>query len=277
MTGFLHLYSQEWILGRKRFEIRFDTRWRWNEDLGYMKANLLSLVSFTFIVSILSVSANAAGILDRRHIQVNGSCTTQVVPDRAASTLSSEFKEKDVASASKKATETYERVREAIKALNLKDLELSTQHYQVSEWDEWQKNSRVHLGYRVSIGLRVSTSEVSRMGEVFAIAAREKLKDVGHLSLFLSNEKREKEHLECLKKAAADSRVKAEKLASGLGISLGSVLQVQEQYANITSPMANVMRGKMMMEDAAAGGRPAGVESGTVDFQVQVSTWFEAK
>ncbi|MBL7715750.1 MAG: SIMPL domain-containing protein [Bdellovibrionales bacterium] len=230
-----------------------------------------------FSVFILSQEVWGSSVLDRKHIQVTGSCTSQVVPDRASTVLSSEFKEKDVATATRKASETYERIREAVRKLGLKDLQMTTHHYQVSEWTEWHKDTQKLLGYQVSIGLKVSTSEISRMGEIFAIAGAEKIKDIGSLALFLSHEKRDAEQLDCLKKAAADSRLKAERLALGLGVGLGSVLQIQEQYTNMAQPEA------MAMADASGGfrgkraGNPIGIEAGVIHLSVSVSSWFEVR
>ncbi|MBU6376123.1 MAG: SIMPL domain-containing protein [Bdellovibrionales bacterium] len=178
--------------------------------------------------SLLMCSSSSQAESEVRKVTVSGKCSRNVTPDRGAMVLTAEFRDDDLKTASRRATEAYERTRDAVKKLNLKDLDLKTVEYSMGEVREWEKNKSVFKGYRARMGLRVATSQVDRLGELIAIASREGLKDVGALQSFLSDSKQISEQVGCLQDAAGDARIKAEKLASSLGASLGEVLRISE-------------------------------------------------
>src|SRR4051812_41761123 len=114
------------------------------------------------LLALLPFSALAVD----REVSVSGACTHNVVADRGAIVLTADFTEADLKSAAKKATDTYEHTRDAIKRLNLENLELQTVEYNLAEAKEWVKDRMVSKGFRARMGLKVSTSQTSRLGEV---------------------------------------------------------------------------------------------------------------
>lgn len=128
----------------------------------------------------------AAPVSELRRITVSGVCQREVTPDRGAVTLTAEARDSDLKVAAQKATSSYERVRDAIKKLNLQDLELRTVEYTMGEVREWENQKNVFKGFRSRLGLRVVTSQVDKLGEVISLATREGLKEVGGLQSFLS-------------------------------------------------------------------------------------------
>lgn len=185
------------------------------------------ILSFA-LVTLTSFSLFAAEATSTRQVMVSGECNHVVSPDRGSITLTVEFQNMDLSKATKQAAESYERLAEAIKKLRLDNFNLRTSEYSVNEVRQWEKDREVMKGYRARMGLWVSTSEISKIGEIIAIASKEKVKDVNSLQTYLSDEKQLQEEMSCLSEAAKNARMKAEKLASALGAKLGDVLMMNE-------------------------------------------------
>ena len=208
-----------------------------------------------------------------RSISVTGTCTRQATPDRGSITVTANFQEASIRDASSKSTRAYENAKAAIQKLNLEHLELMTSTYQLSEVREWEKDKSVFKGYRARIGLRVTTSEVARVGEVIAIGAREGLKETDQLNLFLSDEKAAKERALCLKTAAEDARSKAVKLAEALNTTVGEPLSISESSSHFTPPP--IAFGGMESLRASSDAVPAPkLEGGQQTITVNVSVSF---
>lgn len=225
------------------------------------------------IVTLLGLSGASRQAQARdRDVTVSGECTRQVTPDRGMITVTADIRDSDLKSAAKKATEAYERVREGVKRLGLENLEMRTSEYNLAEVREWEKDRQVSKGFQARMGLRVSTSQAQRLGEVIALAAREGLREVGQLQPYLSEEKQQKERLECLKAAAENARAKAERLAGTLGAKVGEALQVQE-ISSGDMPRPQPMRMEVMAKSARAM-EPPSVEVGQQDLSVSVQVKF---
>jgi hypothetical protein len=196
-----------------------------------------------------------------------------VTSDRAALVVTAEATDPDLKAATRASTRSYERVREAVQKLGLENLELTTSEYSVQEAREWKKDTSVFKGYRVRMGLRVSTSQVQKIGEVIAVAAREEIRDVGGLTTYLSEERRLREHLACLEEASANARARAEKLAAALGARLGEVLSVSEEEAPSSYRPLDVMTAMKAMDGADTASAPS-VEPGVQELAIGIDASF---
>ncbi|MBS1985553.1 MAG: SIMPL domain-containing protein [Bdellovibrionales bacterium] len=211
-----------------------------------------------------------------RAVHVSGTCSRQAIPDRGALTLTSEATAPDLQSAAKLATQSYEKLRTDIKKLQLADVVLETSEYRLEEAREWVKDHNVSKGFRARMGLRVTSSAIERLGEVMALAATHKIRDVGSLETFLSQNKLKEEQLACLEEAARDARTRAEKLASSLGARVGEVLSLRESWNHSPSqPMPMGARGGMALMKAADSA--PSVDAGTQTLNVNVEASFALK
>src|SRR5437870_3236892 len=130
-------------------------------------------IFITIVISLIFSSSLWAAEHPLEHlISVSGDCLRSVSHDRASITLTAESLNKDMKVASQEASTTYEKVREAIKRLDLKNAEFQTTEFSVQEQREWEKNSSVFKGYKAKMGLVISTSDLKRLGDVISIAAK---------------------------------------------------------------------------------------------------------
>lgn len=187
-----------------------------------------------------------------RQVHVGGHCVRSVLPDRGSVTVTVSVLDRDLKAASRQASLTYERLKQAIEKLPLADPALTTSEYSVREERSWEKDKQVPKGFRARLGLRVVTSSIDKLGEVLALAAREGVQDVGGLQTFLSDEKRLKEQMECLRQAAENARAKADKLAVSLGARVAEVLSIREQGVGGLPGPAPLAASMMALEDSAA-------------------------
>lgn len=225
------------------------------------------------VISSLGLPAAGAAASSPRQVTVSGICKRSVTSDRASIIVAAEFRDRELRSAAKKATEAYEKVRDAVKKLALENLELRTSEYSVQNIREWEKDKLVSKGFQARMGLYVATSEVGRLGEVIAIAAREGMQDVGTLSSFLSPARLLHEQTECLEEAAKNARVKAERLAGALGAKVGKVDVINESWS-VDAPQPRPMAKSMMMDESARSMAPPSLEGGKEDLSVTVQATF---
>lgn len=181
---------------------------------------------FVFCLSFLAISSHAA--VTERTITVSGKCLRKVSPDRGTVTLVAEFTEKTSALASKKAMETYEGLRKAIVKMNLKDVEMQTSEYNVQEVYDYENNKRVSRGMKASLGLQVSTSEISRLGDLIALSSKFEINRVENLSTYLSRELTKTSEEACLTDAVKNARDKAEKMGVAAQAKIGEVQLIEE-------------------------------------------------
>lgn len=241
-----------------------------------MKNHILSFA----IVTLTSFSLLAAEAPAPRQVMVSGECNHVVSPDRGSITLTVEFKNMDLSKATKEAADSYERVTSAIKRLNLKNFNLRTSEYSVNEVRTWENNKEVMKGYQARMGVWVSTSDIQRIGEIIAIASKEKVKDVNSLQTYLSDEKQLQEEVACLEDAAKNARLKAEKLAIALNARLGEVLMMNETGKTLPQwPRPMMMQksfGMRAMAMDAAESAPS-VEAGQQNLSLSVQVAFGLK
>lgn len=225
-------------------------------------------------LGFLFVSTTGAQAAVERRITVSGSCVKRVTPDRGAISAVAEAQDADLRVATREATKIYERLRDDVKKLGLKDLELQTSEYNVQEIREWTKDKYISRGFRARMGLMVTTSEISRIGEVIAVTSRLQVKDVGQLQVFLSAEKLRLEKFACLESATQDARSKAEQMIRSLGAKLGKIETLTEldQSADRISPMMMMASAKSVRSESDM--LPPSVEAGNREIQVSVQAAF---
>lgn len=225
-------------------------------------------------LALLWIATSLHAAPDVRAISVSGQCMRRVTADRGAVTLVAQFKDKNASVAAKKAADTYEKLRAAVQKLKLKDLELQTTEYTIQENFDHKNGRSISNGTQASMGLQVVTSEISRLGEVTALAPKFDIQRAEGLMTFLSREKSKAQAEECLIEAIQNARDKAAKMAKAADSSVGEVLSIDENGAP-SNPMP-MMAKSMMMADAVAESAPR-IESRSEEIQVSVLVKFALK
>lgn len=224
------------------------------------------------LLFILSLSIfSLASLAETPQIQVQGNCEIKVTPDRGSIVFTAENQFKDQKTAVKKTNDQINSLKEEIKKLGLKDLELKNINYAVYPVRDYEKERYVDKGVRASLGLEVTTSEIPRIGEAMMKASQVGIQNVGSLFTFLSLEKSQQEYLKCLDIAADDAKGKARQLAKKLGFKIGDVILLNE-VPNIPRPIPEHRVAMKTMMDSAPQ-----IEAGTQNYSTNIQITFSIK
>lgn len=224
------------------------------------------------LIFILGLSIfSLASLAETPQIQVQGNCEIKVTPDRGSIVFTAENQFKDQKTAVKKTNVQINSLKEEIKKLGLKDLELKNINYAVYPVRDYEKERYVDKGVRASLGLEVTTSEIPRIGEAMMKASQVGIQNVGSLFTFLSLEKSQQEYLKCLDIAADDAKGKARQLAKKLGFKIGDVILLNE-VPNIPRPIPEHRVAMKTMMDSAPQ-----IEAGTQNYSTNIQITFSIK
>jgi uncharacterized protein YggE len=238
--------------------------------MTFLKSSL-----FLFSVGLIPPGAWAAS--NEEGITVTGRCLKEVAPDRGAITLTADSLDKDLKSALQRSTQAYEKAREAVKKLKLKDAQLFTQEYDVREDKQWENNKMVSKGFRARIGLKVETSEIPRLSEIFQIATNAGIRETSQLQLSLSDAKQLEVETGCLEEATRQATVKAQHVAKALKGSVGKVYWIREGGRDFSMPPMPMMGARMEKLSMAADSGGATVETRAITLRFEVTASFELK
>lgn len=225
--------------------------------------------------ALLSFLISSSVMASSSFVNVTGRCQIKVIPDQASLSFTAESLEKDQQKAVAKMTAQMNSLTEKMKALKLKDTILETSGYNVYEQRDWENNKMISKGYRASLTLTVTSSDITRMGEAISEGSKVGITNVGNLRTFLSLEKEQAEYLKCLDIAAADARAKAEQLTRKLKAKLGDVLEIFERAQS--SRPAPVYERAMMSLKSNSDAAPVSVEAGEQVLSTQIEVKFSLK
>ena len=224
---------------------------------------------------LLTLTSFAWGDSDIPQIQVQGKCEEDVVPDRGLITFTAENQSKDQKEAVNKTTAQINKLTTLLKELKLSEVEFKNTGYSVYPVREWEKEKMVNKGFRSSLSLQITTSDIPRLGEAIQKASEAGITNVGSLETFLSLKKSREEYLKCLDIASEDALQKAKQLAKKLNFKIGEVILVNETPQiehRDPVPMHSMMKGMSMAESA-----PPRIEAGTQKFATTIQVTFKIK
>jgi uncharacterized protein YggE len=225
-----------------------------------------------YAILLCLVCSSAFAAMDVPQVMVQGHCEIKVVPDRGSILFTSEHQSKDQKEAVKKTIEQMAKLKDAIKELKLEDLEFKNSEYTVYPVREYEKDRLIDKGYKASLSLELTTSQISRIGETMTKASDLGVINAQALTTFLSLEKGQKEYLKCLDIAADDAKNKAIQLGKKLGFKVGDVITLNEvpQIENTPIPIRAMMTKSL---DSA----PPQIEAGTQKYSTNIQVTFSIK
>jgi uncharacterized protein len=227
---------------------------------------------------LLFTSFAALGGEVSHSITTQGSCLKKISQDRGRVVLVTTAIGPSPQAAATDVNKNSDELRRKIGELKLGNLQLETLSYNVYEDKVYENKKYVSKGYRASLSLSVETSEIPRIGEVIAVANSKGIKQIEGLSTFVSQEKFKLEYEACLETSARNAKEKAQKIAKGLGINLGKVINVSEGN-HASQPVNRGFQQYAMAEMGVAkvGATDAGptIDSRPEDLSVTVTVTFE--
>lgn len=230
---------------------------------------------------LLATPALAQEVKIPRTITVNGLAERKVVPDEAHMTVNLSATEKKLAAAKSAHDAKLKKLLSLTKDAGIPEKHVRTQHSNVQPIYSYKndtngRNTRYFDGYRVQTNLDITVADTEKLGDLMEAvmgAGFEKNtnEEWGQLvNVYYTLSKPEKIRDEMLTEAIANAKVKAERMASAAGSSIGRVYAITEGGAPQFHPPMPMMAMKMAggVADAAMA-PPAGEQE--VNASVTVS------
>ena len=231
------------------------------------------LRTILLLAGVLLVAAAIAGVAQPRLgrsatpsagavITVTGDGTVDATPDQASFNFGVTTRGATAAEALSRNNSEARRIIDALKGAGIDAAKIQTT--QVSLWPQTSSNGNTITGYQASNSVQV-TAGLGRSGALVDAAGRAGANNVDGPSLDTAD--KSSLYAEALKKAIADAKLKAQAIADGAGLTLGTLVKVEEG-GNAAPPVP------LYAADKAAASVP--IEAGTQQIQASVTVTYSA-
>ncbi len=204
---------------------------------------------------------------DEHTISVQGEAERKVAPDLLIIGITVETEEDTADLAQGENARIADDVRAAVLALGVKEEKVKTSSYYVyplekGRWicpagypdcEDWEKEYVSDIyGWKVVHSLTVETEDLDSGGDIVDAAVDAGASDIDSVSFTLTDATKEELRKELLGEAGANAGEKAQAIAGGVGVTLGSAIYADEGYMSYPSA-----RSYDYMAEAMAGAAPA--------------------
>jgi hypothetical protein len=218
------------------------------------------------------VTALQSGAEPAAHtVSVNGIGVASAQPDVALIQVGVESINTDAGRAVQENTTSMTGVMDVLKTLDVQEKDIQTVNYTMWIEQVYDREGqptgeiRYHVVNQVQIRLR----DLTKTGELMQKALEAGANNVGGITFTVADP--EALQREAREKAIANARAKAEQLASGLGVQLGSLRQVSE-YGGLFTPVPQAV---MVEGGVGGGGGPVPVSGGEFSVSVEIQVAFD--
>ena len=184
-----------------------------------------------------------------------------VPPDRAFITLAIEARDSQPKVAQLAVAKASKTAMQALEGARLGPNALRTLSYSLQEEYDWQDRKRTLRGYVARNTIEVRIDEVTRVGEVLGIAVSTGVTSVSGLRFDTSE--REQLERQALQQAVSQARAFAVAAAAGGGVTLGAILEIQQEGGFTPGP--RVAYARSMAGDAKGAAPP--IEAGDIEIR----------
>jgi uncharacterized protein YggE len=159
-------------------------------------------------------------------ITVRGTCTEKLVPDRARLAAWVQRDAPTATAAARAAAEAYNRFEHDLRGLGLPGFVLDSNGVQTQRLTDSSSGRPRAAGFESTAGATIESSSLEGLAEAVRVAGQDGIDNVGAIQSFVSDAARDRAAADCLPRATADARAKAEALLRGLGAGLGGPVRV---------------------------------------------------
>lgn len=188
--------------------------------VGILLAIFLAVESWKVVSDITRADLNEPAI------SVSGEGKVFVKPDLGKISVGVTSEQATVIAAQKQATESANKIFEALKASGVEEKDIKTTNYSISPMYDYNEGRQRLRGYQVSQNFEVKIRDLAGAGKIIAAASGAGANQVSRLSF--TTEDPERVQAEARAKAIENARQKAEELAGRLGVRLGKITSFYE-------------------------------------------------
>ena len=217
---------------------------------------ITGIIAVTIVVLALIGYMGVNGLINMnaKTVEAQGYSSIKVTPDLVNVYFTVETKGKTAAEAKDNNSIIVDEMITALLKIGIDREEIQTQSVQIYEDMVWENNKYVSKGYKAThqINILLNTSEAGLVSDVIDAGVNAGAM-LNYINFELSTQKQNEYKALALKEAGEDARIKAQAIADGLGMKVGSLVSVSTsnyyyQPWNIYSARGGI---EMMASDVA--------------------------
>ena len=245
-------------------------------------AGASALVLMSSVAALAQTSGSSSDEKPVPALTVTGRAEVSAEPDRAVIRFGAVAQAGTAANAQQEVNKVMQAGVAAMKKLQIPDASLRTVGISLSPvYSQRPPNAAGEaarpfepkiIGYRASNTLQVELTDLKKVGPVIDAGVAAGANEVEGLSFDLRDDTQQRQ--EALRGAVKDARAKADAIASGMGVTLDSVLDVSESGVNIIQPQMEYMGYSAKMADASFA---TPVQPGQVRVEASVTVRYRLK
>jgi hypothetical protein len=245
----------------------------------YKSIRIAPIILVLVLLIVGCASGNGTGLTEERlTLSVTGYGQASGTPDLANAQLGVSIVDADIGQAINEANATIERITDAVVAQGVSSNDVLTSNYSVWSEDVYDPQTGLPTGetrYRVDINLAVTVRDVHRLGDLITVGLDAGATNISGINFTIDDTAALE--AEARSKAIADVRDRAEKLAQGLGMTLGNPISVGEGSAGAPGPIYSYgLKGDIGLGGGGVGaGMPSTLSPGQTTIGVQVTIIYE--
>lgn len=217
--------------------------------------------------SVNSVQTNKTDLFT-----VSGEGKASAAPNLAIVSLGVQIQKGTVKEAQAEANKIINQLTDDLKSLGISEKDITTTNYSIYPEYSYQGSVKNLNGYNVNINVTVKVRDLDKVNEVIDKGTADGANTVGGLQFTLDDTLRKRLEDEARKEAIKEARSKAQSLAAAAGVTLGRIVNIQENFGAPT-PIAFGIR----EVGVGGGGAPTKVEPGTAEISLTVSLSYELR
>jgi uncharacterized protein len=198
-------------------------------------------------------------------IVTSGMAVVKAVPDRAFISLATTGKANQPAVAQRQASDAMNAVQQKLRESGLPADAIRTTRLDLQAQYDYQNGKRVPRGYEAINAVEIRVDQIDRLGQMLDAVVASGVTAIDGIRFDLKD--RESLEREALKRAVADARARADAAASGAGLTIDSVIRIEDLGGYREPPTPR----PMMRAEMAAAPPDTPVAPGEIEVHARVS------
>ena len=201
--------------------------------------SLLTLMALASAAHAQTPSNAPATYPNTAVIVTTGEAVSQVAPDRARISVTSESRARSPREAQKMNAAAMSSVLQQLRTAGLPEDAIRTTSVDLQPEFDYANGRQTLRGYVARNAVEVRVDTLSRLGEILDLAVGAGATRLGGISFELKD--RDAAERAALRRAVADARQRAEAAAEGAGVRIERIMRIEEQRAVLPPPRPMMM------------------------------------
>lgn len=239
------------------------------------KYGLIGAIVIALVILVLGIMLiNKLPDSNNRTITGQGSSSINAEADEVSVFIKIETLKENAELSKSENSRISDKILVGIYGLGISKDDIETAQYNIYEEFDYNEGGRKSLGFKTINVLKIKLKDFNKVGKVIDAAVSNGATGVDSINFELSEEKQKDVKKEALKRASEDARIKAEAVASGLGVKLGEIVSVNaDSYDYRPYPMFESAMGVRVLEEKME----AAILPRDLEVSASVSVAFEVK